>query len=121
MARKTPKPKGSLVPTNGRALPTRQPDVGKHIRWWAKENLGEVLDTGTSIPKAYKDLGLIATAHLINRLTDRRTPAIEKDRIALVVAPKLSAEVKGRLGQTPDGPGELGGLLGDYGVAKLGS
>lgn len=121
MARKTPKPNGQLIPTNGKGLPIQQRDPGQAIRWWARKNLAEVPDAGTSIPKAYKDLGLVATAHLLQRLTDPKTPMIEKDRIALVVVPKLSAEVKGRLGGGSADKEGLGDLLGDYGVVKVGS
>lgn len=102
-------------------------DVGRQVRqWWKKKKLEGVLDpeNNVGLARAISDVGVLSMAYLARRLCDDKTPDKVKDQIALVMAPKMLAESRGRPALPPrnargggdQGDGGLVNLLGDYGV-----
>lgn len=65
-------------------------------RWWAQKDLAACTDMVT-LAQSYADVGVMALAHLARRLESQRTPMATKDSIAMAIAPRLVAEVRGRI------------------------
>ena len=75
-------------------------DLGAPIRrWWEAQKLEDTVDLAT-LSQALGDLGIITTAHLIRRMCDETTPMGIRDQMALLMAPKLAAEIRGKMPQT---------------------
>lgn len=95
-------------------------DLGKPVRQWWRKQLGQIVEQGgVTIIQAIGDVGILAMGHLANRLCDPRTPMAVKDTIALVMAPKLAAEVRGRVreGHNTGTDSSVTDLIADYKVS----
>lgn len=105
------------LPDLPRAPITPVIDLAKDLRVWWKRRPTEVV-TAISLPKALAEVGILALAHLANRLADAKTPVRVRDQIALTMGPKLAIELRGRMPNTDEGGGSTGtnGLLEVYKV-----
>lgn len=92
-------------------------DPGRAIRQWWKRKFKDGVE-GVTIIQAIGDVGIMSMAHLAQRLCDEKTPAKVKDQIAMTMAPKLVAEVRGRVreGHKSGGHSDVSDLLEDYKV-----
>lgn len=97
-------------------------DVGAPIRrWWKAQHLGDTPDHAT-LAQAMSDVGVMSLALLARQLENPKTSDKVKVQIALIMAPRLVAEVRGRVagaGRKMEAEVQttaVSGLLGAYGV-----
>ena len=98
----------------GKDLVTVETDTGRVVKhtgdlvpeireWWNEYSLSEAIKH-VSAGEAVQALLIGSNQHLIKRLVDPKTPQEVKDRIALAMAPRFTAEFRGKLG-APAGKG----------------
>ena len=99
--------------------------VGREVAaWWRVNKPSESADL-TTLAVALSDVGIVALGHIMRRLESPKTANETKDMLALAIAPRLIAEVRGRVagagrrreGASAPAPG-MQDLLESYGVAK---
>lgn len=73
-------------------------DLVPEVReWWTEYSISEAIKH-VSPGEAIQALAIGTSWHMLRRLSDKRTPADVKDRIALTMGPRFTAELKGKLG-----------------------
>jgi hypothetical protein len=105
-----------------RAVPTQALTSAKQIgqemkAWWEERDMRKLLATQGVLP-SYKDLSVLCARHLCQRIADTKTPDEVKDRIALAFAPRITAELKGKLGAGGEASSPMADLMGTYRVGN---
>lgn len=76
--------------------------IGQELAWWAKErDIADIVRTEELLP-IFKQFAIMCAVRLGQRLLDPDTPADVKDKIALAFAPRVTAELRGKLGSGGD-------------------
>jgi len=103
-----------IVDRKTNAVVRHSGDLVPEIReWWNKQSLPEIIaEVGTV--EAMKALSLGCTVHLLRRLTNPHTPLDVKDRIALTMGPRFTAEIKGRVSDSGPRGASITDLLSGY-------
>lgn len=71
-----------------RALTKRNADVARGVRRWYRQAAPEAILQQTTIGAAARDVSVVALAHIMRRLQNKKTPVETKDALALAMAMK---------------------------------
>jgi hypothetical protein len=86
-----------VVDPNSKAVVRNGRDAVPGFREWYHQNLADAIRTA-KMGESSTDVGVACNWWLMQRLKDPKTPKEIKDRIALAMAPRFMAELKGKIG-----------------------